>query len=495
MSLLRTIRRRAFPAAELLAGMGLAQAIATFQVYASNRELWDRMAAVAAAGFLPVPNEHAMPALLRWETAACGGLLFTLSVGAALALLAVLAAWAFRRPGLRVGLPLGFLAGLLVLMNSRGFDPWVSLYFVLIPPVVFRMARGVLSDAERPPVQRSLGLRLLALLVVAAGWAGQYDHNLFIDLRDHVLMSNAPGRAVSDFYYRYTLYPAEVFKSLDQKLLRTVAVSPDAPRPAHLEQVLARNDYLPVASAATADVDVHAVGDRVVFSRSEHAWLDIPLARFAADPRAALSEVSTRADRWGPFRGFTFYAVLLAFPTALFLLLAAGVRLAASPLVRGTGGEILCLAVCVLAGLAILAHLHVNRVAPPAVEALERALGSDTWTERVAALKVVRERKIDLFALAGAPGLAGSPHVPERYWLARALGVSPAPRASALLLGLLKDPSLNVRTMALESLGQRRERAAIGPILEFLKGSHEWYEQMYAYQALRALGWNQVRSR
>jgi HEAT repeat protein len=49
--------------------------------------------------------------------------------------------------------------------------------------------------------------------------------------------------------------------------------------------------------------------------------------------------------------------------------------------------------------------------------------------------------------------------------------------------------------MALESLGQRRERAAIGPILEFVKRSHEWYEQMYAYQALRALGWYQARSR
>ena len=314
MPSLRTIRLIAFPAVVLLTGMGVAQAIATFQVYASNRELWERMVAVAAAGFLPVPNEHAMltlllrprfscmPALLRWETAACGGLLFTLSVGAALALLAVLAAWAFRRPGLWVGLPLGILAGLLVLMNSHGFDPWVSLYFVLIPPIVFRMARGVLSDAERPPVQRSLGLRLAALLLLAGGWAGQYDRDLFIDLRDHVLMSNAAGRAVSDFYYRYTLYPAEVFKSLDQKLLRTVAVSPDAPRPAHLEQVLARNDYLPVASAAAADVSAHAVGDRVVFSRSEHAWLDIPLARFAADPRATLSEVSIRTDRaMGPF--------------------------------------------------------------------------------------------------------------------------------------------------------------------------------------------------
>lgn len=491
----RTIRRRAFPAVELLAGMGLAQAIATVQVHASNRELWERMAAVAAAGFLPVPNEHAMPALLLWDTAACGGLLFTLSVGAALALLSVLAAWAFRRPGLQVGLPLGILAGLLALMNSRGVDPWVSLYFVLIPPVVFRMARGALSDAERPTAGRSLALRLAALLVLAAGWAGQYDRDLFIDLRDHVLMSNAAGRAVSDFYYRYTLYPAETFKSLDQKLLRTAAVSPEAPRPARLEQTLARNDYLPVAPPTRADLEAHAEGDRVAFSRSGRPLLEIPLSRFAADPRAALSELSTRTDRWGPFRSFTFYSVLLAFPTALFLLLAAGVRVAAGPLVRGTAGELLCLAACVLAGLAILAHLHAHRVAPPAAEAIERTLASDTWTERVAALKVARERRIDLFAIAGAPALAESPHVPERYWLARALSASPDPRAGALLLRLLEDPSLNVRTMALESLGQRRERAAIGPILGFIKRSPEWYEQMYAYQALKALGWNQAASR
>ena len=65
MPSLRTIRRLAFPAVVLLTGMGVAQAIATFQVYASNRELWERMVAVAAAGFLPVPNEHAMLTLLR----------------------------------------------------------------------------------------------------------------------------------------------------------------------------------------------------------------------------------------------------------------------------------------------------------------------------------------------------------------------------------------------------------------------------------------------
>ena len=72
--------------------MGLAQAIATLQVYASNHRLFNQMAAVAAAGFLPVPNQGIIPRLLEVETAFWGGLLFTLSTGAGLALASVAAA-------------------------------------------------------------------------------------------------------------------------------------------------------------------------------------------------------------------------------------------------------------------------------------------------------------------------------------------------------------------------------------------------------------------
>jgi hypothetical protein len=492
---LQNVRRWAFPAGELLAGMGIAQLVATFQVYASNSRLYSRMAAVAAAGFLPVPNGHAMPALLQWGTAACGGLLFSLSVGAGLSLLAIVAAWACPRPAAAVGVLLGILAGLLVLMNSRGFDPWVSAYFILIPPLVFALTRRSLSGPDRTAMRRSLGLRLIALAAVALGWASQYDRDLFIDLRDHVLMSNRPGQMVSDFYYRYTLYPAEAFKSLDQKLLRTAALTPDAPRPAPVEQLLVRNDYLPVSQTADVDVEVSAKGDRVVFSRFDHTVLDVPLTRLAADPRAALSDLSSKTDRLSPFRGFTFYTVLLAFPTVLFLLLASSLRVLTGPAAAGMSGEVLSLVACVLLGWGILAQFQSNRVAPPTADQLERNLESASWPERAAALKAVRERKVDLLALPGAGDRVQSPHVPERYWLARALGVSPDPRASAILIHLLEDPSVNVRTMALESLGQRRDRAALAPVLDFLHRSHEWYDQMYAYQALRALGWNQARSR
>lgn len=494
MSFLTTLRRRAFPAGELLAGLAAAHVIATLQVYASNRQLYDRMAAVAAAGFLPVPNGNVMPELLQWQTAACGGVLFTLSVGAGLSLLSVVAAWAVPRATAALCVPCGILAGLLVLMNSRGFDPWVTLYFTVVPPLVFTLTRRFLAGHDRGTGGRSLPLRLIALGVVAAGWAGQYDRDLFIDLRDHLLMSNPPGQAVSAFYYRYTLYPAEAFKSLDQKQLRTVEAAADGAPAAGVRTQLIRNDYLPVNDPSAADVEVAVRGDRAAFSRFDQV-LEVPLGRWTADPRSVLSELSAKTDRLGPFRAFTFYTVLLAFPSVLFFLAAGAIRVMTGPAARGIVGELVTAVVCALLGLGLLAPFQAGRVAPPSDDRLQASLSATDWPERVAGLKAVRERNIDLFTLAGTTTLAESPHVPERYWLARALGGSKDARAGGVLLHLLEDPSVNVRTMALEAIGQRRDRSAVGPVLDFLNRSHEWYDQMYAYQTLRALGWSQSQSR
>jgi len=88
-----------------------------------------------------------------------------------------------------------------------------------------------------------------------------------------------------------------------------------------------------------------------------------------------------------------------------------------------------------------------------------------------------------------------SPYPQERYWLTRALAISPSPAASADLALLLDDPHINVRTQAVEAIAQRRNRGAVREILKRLQTSQDWYFQLYAYRALRALGWNQTASR
>ena len=478
--------------------MGFAQVIATLHVYVSNRRLFSQMSAVAAAGFLPVPNQLVMPGLLSLEPAFWGGLMFTLSVGTGLAFLSVAAAglWSGRaeRPRWAAALPAVLQAGLLVIMNSRGFDPWVSLYFIIIPPAVFWIARRFAGRADRPPDARFWVWRILPLAVLALGWATQYDRSLFIDLRDYLLMSNAAGQRVSSFYYRYTLYPAEVFKSLDQKLIKTVAETDADLRRADVRRELIRNDYLPVDAGVDADLGLRVEGDRLAFTRQGHTVLETSTIRFFSDPRGVLSEISTQSDRWSPFRAFTFYGVLLAFPMALYVLLFAGLRLALGTVAAERRADALCAATCLLIGLGVLAHFHFSRHAPPRPDELAATLGSAAWQARVSALKEIRERKLDVCTYPGYADMLRSPYPQERYWLALALAASPSPSASADLTRLLDDPHINVRTQALEALAQRKDRAASGQILERLKTSPDWYDQLYAYRALRALGWSQALS-
>jgi len=479
--------------------MGLAQAIATLQVYASNRRLFNQMAAVAAAGFLPVPSPEVIPGLLSPGTAMAGGLLFTLSVGAGLAFLSMAAAgwWAGRAPRSRLAAAgvVGIQAALLLLMNSRGFDPWVSLYFIVIPPAVFWVTRRSLARCESAPDRRFVLWRLLPIALLALAWSTQYDRSLFIDLRDHLLMSNAAGQSVSSFYYRYTLYPAEVFKPLDQRLIRTVAWLDADPPAADVRQALIRNDYLPVAAAGDADLGLRMQGERMRFTREGQAVLDTTTTGFLADPRRALSEISTQTDRWPFFRTFTFYGILLAFPIALYCLLFAGLRLLAGIVAGDRRADVLCAAACLTIGLGILAFFHSSRPPPPRADEMTAALGSASWQTRVAALRQIHDPHLDVCTHPAYAGMLRSPHPQERYWLARALATSASPAASADLAHLLDDPHINVRTQAVEAIAQRRDRSTVREILKRLQTSQDWYFQLYAYRALRALGWNQTASR
>ena len=500
MNALNAIRRAVFPAAELVLGMGIAQFIATAQVYFSNRRLFAQMTAVAAAGFLPVPNPQVLPRLLDLETAFWGGLFFTLSIGSGLALVSAAAAGLWRRfPSGRRLTAIGLAAAIAVmavLLNRRGFDPWATLYVIAVPPPVFWMATrwGTSSGTARdgPP----LGLRLLPLALLALGWFTQYDANLFLDLRDHLLMSNAAGEKVSAFYYRYTLYPAEVFKTFDQRQIKTVAwpAGNTDGRQSAVGRELIRLDYLPVNAAAPADLVLRFDdGDRLTLARGARPVWEGAIGRFLSDPGRAASDISVRTDRFTVFRAAVYFGVLLAFPITLYVVLFALVRVVCGIAFTERRAEAAAAILCLLVGFAALADFHLSREGPPPSDATAAALESDRWQRRVAALKASQARRWDVCAGPGYAAKLGSPYPQERYWLARALAASPNPQASADLIRLMDDPQVNVRTMAVQALAQRRDPRAVQPILNLLKTSQEWYVQLYAYRALRTLQWDQTR--
>ena len=149
--------------------------------------------------------------------------------------------------------------------------------------------------------------------------------------------------------------------------------------------------------------------------------------------------------------------------------------------------------ICLVIGIVVLVYFQSNRSRGIALEAISESLSSSRWQTRVAALKLIAQKKLEITKYPPyALRQKGRPPQ-EKYWLVRTLAFSRHPETFKDLLEFLNDDNLNVRTMALFSLGLRRDPQAIRPILKKIGVSENWYDQMYAYGALRSLGWKQKR--
>jgi len=493
-------QRFSYPARALLLGLFVAQVIAAVQVYLSNLDLYRSLSTIKAAGYLTIPNQLTMPSLQELTSAFFGGLFFTLSVGVGLTLVSIGAAWVWHRVFSRNRYLLIFFllfwAGSLVELNHRGFSFGATGYFFAIPPVVFL---ATLRWIPARPGNRGWfhgALHTIPVVVLALLWALQIGKNFFVDFRDILLLSNPVGIKVNDFYYDYTLYPAEVFKSLDQKLLKTCTLQDlkKGPLNARVEMELLSRDYLPVATDDAVDLEMVQNNGVLVFKHGGKTVIQTAVAEFLSDPATVLEEFSAKSDRHGFFRLFTFYSLLMGLPLALYLLLHALIRLLCSFFLDVRISSLIASTFCLIVGLSILVPFHYMRGTNMKLKDVPQALASECWQERLAALRIIERKKLEVSSFPPYPRLLKSPHVAERYWLARALAVSHRPETYRDLLTFLDDPHPNVVSMAFYGLGQRGDRRGVSEILTRIQTSDHWYNQWYAYKALRNLGWKQRKS-
>jgi hypothetical protein len=483
----------------LFLGLATAQAIATIQVYFSNKALYQTLTAISKAGYLVIPNKRTMPLLLEFSSAFFGGLFFTLTTGAGLSIMAIAAAWAWvhllhRNRIFLLGWLILWL-GLLLLVNRSGLSFMTSLYFLFLPPAVFLAAckRAPLSSEQRDLLRRIGYIAPIPLLAVL--WSSQMESRIFTDLRDNLLLSNSLGTKVVDFYYKYTLFPAEVFKPLDQKTLKTCYLGKLQKKPVvnALERELNQNDYLSLDADHAVDLSVRETSRGLIFEHKGKEILQVSLKKLLDNPSEVLREFSKKADRFPFFRRFTFVSLLIGFPITLYLFLQALLCFLSSFLFDSKVSTLIASALCVAIGISLFLVVYAGREGKIPEQDLALAFQSNHWQKRVAALRAIERRNLDVGDFRAYQGLLKSPYIPERYWLARVLGRSRRPETYPLLLLMLSDSSPNVVSMALYGLGQRGDPRAIDEILSWMRTSDRWYPQWYAYRALRALGWKQSR--
>ena len=486
-------------ASVLFLGLLVAQCIATLQVYFSNADLHRTLLVLKEAGYLIVPNQQILPRLLTLTSAFWGGLFFTLSVGVLLTFLSWSAEWAWNRLflGNRLFFYFCLLAWLtsLILINGRGFCLLITLYFLFIPAVVFTAAAKLPAQSKSTPAPREL-LLLVPLLLLTLLWATQANSLFFLNLRDKLLLSNSVGAKANDFYYDYAYYPAEAFKSLEQKLLKSCSIGSIQRKPVEqaLEKTLLAYDYLPVDEARhPVDLVVSEDNGLLLFHHSGKTILQTNLQEFLASPDKLLAEFSSKTDTCSPFRRFTLLSLLVSLPLALYtvcfgLFFFIGSFLL-SPRISAWIASILCLFLGTSLFFYVQGGVEEESIVPA------RALASDRWETRVAALKLLEQKQLEVGDFEAYPRLMKSHHIAERYWLVRTLGSSRRTGTYRDLLSFLDDPHPGVVSMAFYSLGQRKDSRAVPEILKRIETSDDWYNQWYAYRALRNLGWKQSRSR
>ena len=352
-----------YPAAAMLTGLVLTQIIATFQVYFSNRSLYHTLTAIHGTGYLTLPNQQTFGRLQELATALCGGLFFTLSAGAGICLLSFAAAWLWDRVCQRktVFLVLMLLAwmGLSAGVNWKGFSPFTSLYFVVIPPVVFAGALKWMPHGNRKQPRRTGLLHIIPIMVLGLLWAPQMKRDLFINIRDHILLSNPLGERIVNFYYQYTLYPAEVIKPLDRKLLKTCTLEtiPEGPYKSELRKSLSTHDWIETVNFEDVDLVLTCSGSELLLKNGSGTVLKIPKKDFLAHPAAHLKRFSSATDRHVFFRQFTFYSLLMGFPIILYIFSYSLVFLILSRWIKPGIASLASAGLCFSAGLLMLMPL------------------------------------------------------------------------------------------------------------------------------------------
>ena len=485
----------------LLLGLFVGQVLATIQVYLSNMALYDTLTIIGEAGYLVVPNERIMPRLQEFGPAFFGGLFFSLSVGAGLSLASFALAWiwdrVFRRNRLFLALFCLLWAGVIVALNRRGICLMASSYFLFIPPLAwFATIRWMPPPSKQRAWLKSL-IHCVPIALLALVWSSQMDKGLFTGIRDNLLLSNSIGKRVNDFYYTYTLYPAEVFKSLDQRMLKacTLKTVEEGSVVSHLERGLLKHDYLIVPPDRDISLEIIQEGNEILLRNHRKVIVRVTAQDLVSRTGNILKDFSARSDPYVLFRRLTFFSLLIGFPIALYILVHAFFCIVLCLFFDSHTSLLAASLSCLLVGVALLVQVHRGSGIRIETGALNATLKSDRWQERVAALKLIGDKGLEIARFPRYQEIRTSPHVPERYWLARSLGVSRKDETYRDLLAFLDDPHPNVVSMAFSALGQRGDRRAIAVINQRIETSDDWYNQWYAYKALKALGWRQSRSK
>lgn len=493
------------PIIPIIAGLLTSQVLGFLHVYLSNIELYHKLTTIKEAGYFTVPNILTMETLKEFGSALGGGLFFTLTVGASLTIITMAVIWIwinlFRKNRFAL-IPLFLIwMACLARANAQGFCAMATSYFIIVPLVVIISAWGRLNSESDEKSMLNVAILLFPIILLSILWSTLLIQNplaTFINIRnirDYYLLSNPAGKSVYDFYYKYTLYASETFQPLKYKVFKTCSLLnfEENSNLLSLEKRLLNRDYL-VLDTDKADLKIDKQGDELVFLNKGREVLRISQKLFLSDPGEYLKSFSDQTDVYDFFRGFTYLSILIGFPLILYLLMLTALERLFGFFKNPTTSLTIATIICLLIGIALFVPMHVIETGNLKASDIEGAMQKDRWQDNVTALREIYMKELEIMDYPNYINKKDSPHIPVRYWLVKALGVSKKKETYNDLFYFLDDPYPNVVCQALEAIGQRGDMKDIEIIVQRMSKSPHLYVQFNAYRTMRDLGWKQTKS-
>ncbi|WP_054698756.1 hypothetical protein [Desulfosarcina cetonica] len=441
------MKHRFYAITVLFVGLLSAQIVATAHVHIADGDLMQATETIARNGYLAVPNAGTTGHLDSWDIAMAGGAFFTLSIGAGLALMTLVATWLWdrifrRRRYATIG---GLMAWIFFFyqINNNGFNLAATTYLTVVPLVTGVAAILLLPDRTTLVSPAGVLWPVSAVVMLVLFWSPVLDANIFTNIRDHLLLPHTTGRRIVDVYYRYTLFPAGAFQSLSQKQLRTCVLDTtiDRSRIAPIEQTVRRHDWLPVTAGFPADLIIaeNKTNEKLTLAYKHRRILAVSADTLLTQPGKTLSAYAERLDRNHMFRLAALVGLTIGFPLLIFsmtfCLLSALFHLGLNISVAQGIAALLC----VILGITLAIPVYRSRAAmDTALDPAVALVAASTRYTRIAALRRACQQHLDISMAARQAGLSTSLDVAERYWLAKSLADAHHPQARVMLQTLAR---------------------------------------------------------
>ncbi|MGA1839106.1 MAG: HEAT repeat domain-containing protein [bacterium] len=500
----------------------------------SNKTLLAEQQWMVENVYIAVPGINYDSEIKSWKTHFAGGLFFGLSIGLCYAFIWSLFfwiilnfkqdLWRFLYKLLHEINPVIFLitwicfysfifylipAFFKLFYNLFTTGHWAfGLFLLIVPLVLYKLLLITkLYKNERinltktiPYIAGFLGAIIMVSMLIATSLTGRD----FIRIRDGLFGRIEWGRRISNFYYHYTLYPARVIKTFDQRLQRFLRIDSNDFSEEELKQLKRIFTWRDIFIGEDAPSDTvikkdKETGNMIIISKKHGFSIETSLENFFKDPKKIIVQYDIRTDSAAPLRRvvslslFNIWPLMGIFLIYLFLIIICGLLFKKSSSTRDTLFAFFSILLLIMGFRSLMVPKNISLDTENLLNTIE-GNGSGNKITSIMALweRIEKDKnKVGHFSEHFIKML-DDPDPIIRKWGIDFITLSGEKKAINIIIRLLNDPDPNVAYHAARSLGKFEVREAREPLLKILEGKREWYLKTTAYIALRETGWSQL---